>query len=137
MDKYFKYSQLAKALGLKNASVTQAIKNGKLEPEKDEKLIDIENPVNKIWIHNQEIRTGNKFDINKIFDQKVITTKKPDEKGKRERKQPRELTEWEALEQKMKQHAREIENERKLADLKKVKLESAKLDLQVKKIRVN
>ena len=127
---------MAKALGVSNASISMAIKNGKLEPEKDEKLIDIENPVNKIWIHNQEINKGVKFDINKIFDKKVVKAEKPDKKGKdKGKRQPRELTEWEIQEQVLKNNQRQIENERKLADLKKVKLESAKLDLQIKKIQ--
>jgi len=69
MEKSLKYSQLAKALGMGNASVTMAVKNGKLIPEEGKKEINIEHPVNKMWIQNQIVK-GKTFDLNRIYQNK-------------------------------------------------------------------
>ena len=127
MDKLLKYSQLAKALGVSNASISMAIKNEKLIPEKGKKLINIQLTINKIWIENHP----NKFDINQIFDKKLIKSK---EESKKENKQPRELSEFEAYEEKMAIETRKIDQQQKLASLKKTQYETEKLSLQVKKI---
>lgn len=60
-----KYSDFAKALELQRASVTMAIKNGKLIADENNKLIDINIAENKIWIEAQ-VAKGKKWDLNAI-----------------------------------------------------------------------
>lgn len=72
MEKNLKRSQLAKALGVTNASISMAIKNGMLVSN-DDKTIDIEKNVNKIWIEKQ-IAKGKTFDINRIFGSEKVSS---------------------------------------------------------------
>lgn len=71
MAKNLKYSELARALGISNASVTMAIKNGTLIKNKNEKTINIDATINKLWIEHQIIK-GRTFDINRIYIKKPI-----------------------------------------------------------------
>ena len=66
MSKLLKYSELARALGMSNASISMALKNGIIEKEETEKAINIEKPVNKLWINNQIVR-GKVLDLNNIY----------------------------------------------------------------------
>ena len=66
MSKLLKFSELAKALGLTNASISMAIKNKTLIPEENQKRIDINSQINKLWIERQ-IASGRDFDLNNIF----------------------------------------------------------------------
>jgi len=66
MGNYLKYSQLAKSLGLHNASINMALKNKTLQST-PENTIDITLPHNRIWIDKQ-IAKGNEFDLNRIYD---------------------------------------------------------------------
>ena len=125
MDKILKYSQLAKALGLANASISVAIKNGKLIPEN--KRINIEYPVNKVWIESQ-INSGKTFDLNRIYNANNVIEKKETVINNEEKEIPgsSEITTAEQI--------RKIDLEKKKADLKKTKKETIKLELQIKKI---
>ena len=86
MSNKLKYSQLAKALGLTNASISMAVKNEMLIVDLKNKTISIDLPVNKMWIDNQVLK-GKTFDLNKIFNKpkpqkpvspsKTPTSKKP------------------------------------------------------------
>lgn len=66
MSRHLKRNELAKALGIGNANITMAVKNKVLVSDDDGK-IDIERPVNKIWIENQKAR-GRVFDLNQIYN---------------------------------------------------------------------
>lgn len=72
MEKNLKRSQLAKALGITNASISMAVNNGMLVSN-DDKTIDIEKNVNKIWIEKQ-IAKGKTFDINRIFNSEKVNS---------------------------------------------------------------
>ena len=66
MANYLKFSQLAKALGVNNASITMAVKQKTLIAT-DEKTIDIANPSNRMWIDRQ-VAKGRTFNMNMIFE---------------------------------------------------------------------
>lgn len=127
MDKLLKCSQLAKALGLSNASIAMAIKNNKLIREN--KKINIEAPVNKIWIESQ-INLGKSFDLNKIYkpnniiDKKEVVQTEPE--TEEEKDQPKKVITADDI--------RKLELQIKAANLKKTKKETIKLELQIKKI---
>jgi len=79
MRNILKYSELAKALGVQNASISMAITNKKLIADTANKTIDIEFSVNKFWIDSQ-IAKGKTFDINRAYNKsfKAEPAKKKD-----------------------------------------------------------
>jgi len=79
MRNILKYSELAKALGVQNASISMAITNKKLIADTANKTIDIEFYVNKFWIDSQ-IAKGKTFDINRAYNKsfKAEPAKKKD-----------------------------------------------------------
>jgi hypothetical protein len=99
MANYLKFSQLAKALGVNNASITMAVKQKTLIAT-DEKTIDIANPSNRMWIDRQ-VAKGRTFNMNMIFEksqtvipfrEKEIESKpenelEPEKKGKPKNKE--------------------------------------------------
>lgn len=62
---HLKYSELAKSLQVNIATVSMAVKRGKLSVGTG-KTIDTDDPVNKSWINNQ-IEKGKTFDLNRII----------------------------------------------------------------------
>ena len=77
MNKILRYSDVAKSLEVNTAIISMAVKRNKLLPtiEDDKKLIDIENPVNKLWIDIYCEKNNKTFDINRVFN-----SKKPEKK---------------------------------------------------------
>lgn len=136
MDSLLKYSQLAKALDVSNASVSMAIKNGKLYPEEGQKRIDINHPLNKLWIEARE-KEGKIFDINRIYkknnDYKPLI-QRDDEPEQAEEKSEPESKGKKSKKQVTIEDVRKIEVKKKAADLQKTLKETEKLELQIKKI---
>jgi hypothetical protein len=77
MNKILRYSDVAKSLEVNTAIISMAVKRNKLLPtiEDDKKLIDIENPVNKLWVDIYCEKNNKTFDINRVFN-----SKKPEKK---------------------------------------------------------
>ena len=83
-----KRSELARCLGVANASISMAVKNGLLVPNKDKKgTIDIDFPTNKLWIDNQ-VRSGKTFDLNGL-----VRKPEPAPKPKPKKNKPKPVVE--------------------------------------------
>jgi len=127
MNNLLKYSQLAKTLGVSNASISMAIQNGKLIPNEKEKRIDIEMSFNKLWIESQ-MRSGKSFDLNRIFTKEIVKKEEDKEESLKSSyiKETTDTTNFDEL--------RNVEFKQKVATLKKT-VKSIKLDdLKIKKL---
>lgn len=132
MDK-LSFAEFARALDLQRASVTMAIKNGKLIPDSEKKLINIKLPQNKIWIDNQ-IAKGKIFDLNRAFDKNIKTNKKSSIKKNTQIKQKTKLTIEETEADIYISKVQNLEYEKKLEDLRLKKIETRQRQLQVEKL---
>jgi len=133
MDSLLKYSQLAKALEVSNASVSMAIKNGKLFPEDGQKRIDVSHPLNKLWIEARE-KEGKTFDINRVY--KKTNNNPPHAKVEEHTEEANDTDQKPKKEKKQVtiEDVRKLEVKKKAADLQKTLKETEKLELQIKKI---
>ena len=96
MLRKFKPSEFACAMGVSCARVSVAIKRNQLI--KENKTIDLDNPVNKIWMQDKEEK-GFVFDINKLYDKvgpvknlQKTETPTPQPKSKKQEKQEYDKT---------------------------------------------
>lgn len=85
MKRFFKTAELAAALGMQNASISMALKNGKLIRGED-KTYDLELPENKEWVNEMIVR-GKVFDISKAYEKenRVKTRKAKQEANKKDK----------------------------------------------------
>lgn len=121
MDKKLRYAQLARCLLLNNGSVSMAVKNKKLIAEINEAghaVIDIDQPLNRLWIKNMESKKGVEFDPSRIFydpDKKTPLPKK---------KKPGMLVDAEKLTKTV------LDQEKKKAEISKFAFRKAKAEAQ-------
>lgn len=129
MAKNLKRAELARVLDVSNASITMAVNNGTLIPN-DDKTIDIDKPVNKVWIDRQ-IAKGRTFDMNRLFksEKKQHTPKK---QPKTKKKQP-EKEETQTEDDKSIAELREIELKIKKANLLKLQKSNQLSELEINK----
>ncbi len=123
MNKKIKQVELARALGVKGAFVAMAVKRGHLVREG--KMIDLENPLNKLWLQNMKEK-GKVFDYNRIFE-KDLKTNKPEKKTKEkqavENKSRIDSDTYNLALQEKKLKVKKLKNEDRLATLKIQKME--------------
>lgn len=129
MAKNLKRSELARVLDISNASVTMAVNNGTLIPN-DDKTIDIDKSVNKIWIDRQ-IAKGRTFDMNRIFKSEKKQPA-PKKQPKTEKKHP-EKQETQTDNDKSIAELREIELKIKKANLLKLQTSNQLSELEINK----
>lgn len=133
MVKTLKKSELARALSLNPGVINMAIKRGYM-CEDDEGLIEMDHPLNKLWLKRQIEENGKTLDLNKAFDtsqtklksiQKRNAKKKPKTNGSTVKTQtptPPDTEQDKALEE-----LRDIQIKIKEANLKKT-LKAIELD---------
>lgn len=113
MAKNLKRSELARVLDMSNASITMAVNNGTLIPN-DDKTIDIDKPVNKIWIDRQ-IAKGRTFDMNRLF--------------KSEKKQPAQKKQPKSIKKQPEKEENQTEDDKSIAELREIELKIKKANL--------
>lgn len=126
----YTFSQVANALGLTQANVNMWIKRGQMVPSiiDGKRMIDIENPTNKLWLRKQEDDNGRVFDLNGAF-------KKPSEVKKTVRKQKLKTEVITApIDPESEKEVGELQNIQ--LEIKKAQLERAKKSIELDEIKI-
>ena len=82
MGRELKYVDLAKALDLTRAYITMAVKRGNLVVDGEKKIIDIDEPINRLWIEKKDKNNKIYKDDPPIIEEPVKEEKNNDLKPK-------------------------------------------------------
>jgi hypothetical protein len=133
MIKYLTATELGRCLGVKPGIVSMAITRGELKKDEDKK-IDMEDPLTRLWLHKQETKMGRTIDWNRLGGVKAIqsnTVKAPVQSKKSSAVvvAPVEVELDEATKLSVRKARVEIERIESVTHLNNIKLEKAKGEL--------
>lgn len=125
----YTFSQVANALDLTQANVNMWIKRGQMIPciVDGKRMIDIDNPTNKLWLKKQEEDNDRVFDLNKAF-------KKPSEVKKQTRKAKQKTEIPITIDPEAEKEVGELRNIQ--LEIKKAQLERAKKSIELDEIKI-
>jgi len=129
MNKILKYSDLAKSLKVNTAIISVNVQRNKLISiiKDDKNLIDIENPVNKLWIEFYCEKNNKTFDINRVFN--------PAKKEKKTEKNDKEIELEDNIIIKKSVNGQGIQLEKTKLEIKRLKNQDKLDQLKIQKMK--